>query len=283
MMRDIFASDLDRTLIYSETAITQLETTPSKTATVIEYKNNKPLSVMGDHAIKLLQQIRNYLLFVPITTRTLQQFERIQLPFNHRYAVVANGAQILYNDKPLLEWEERIKREVPDKSGKKDELLSHLFHFKIQGRLREADGWFFYYVLMETLSDCQLAKIRLTAEGLGWRISLQGRKLYFMPNPISKGRALQYIVEKEGAQYLFGAGDSLLDYDFLQICDQSFVPAHGELVQHLKNSSHWLTKEKGMLATEEFLTKILQTVTNPEDQTGERSDLRQKIQSIQPL
>ncbi|MCM3320888.1 hypothetical protein [Cytobacillus kochii] len=280
MRGGIFASDLDRTLIYSETAISQLEEIPSKTATVVEYKNNKALSVMSDRAIKLLQQIRNTLLFVPITTRTRQQFERIEFPFSHRYAVVANGAQILYNGQPLLNWEESIKREVYDKSGTKEKLLNHLFPFKIKGRLREADGWFFYYVLMETLSDCQLAEIRLTAEGLGWRISLQGRKLYFIPNAISKGRALQYIVENEGAQYLFGAGDSLLDYDFLKICDESFVPAHGELAQHLKKSSHWLTKEKGILATEEFLTKILQTVTNPADQS-ERSDLQQKIQPIQ--
>ncbi|MEM5592569.1 hypothetical protein AAHH67_14175 [Niallia circulans] len=80
--------------------------------------------------------------------------------------------------------------------------------------MKIADNLFFYYVLNTTIDSdlkIQLAKI---AAANGWNISLQGRKLYFMPSPVCKGEAIKYIKEREGIEQTIGAGDSLLDLPF---------------------------------------------------------------------
>jgi hypothetical protein len=91
----MFASDLDRTLIYSKRAVQEFLGDISDLKQV-EIKGDKALSFMTFQAYELLWDIATRTLFVPITTRSNEQFNRLSLlgEIPHLYTVTANGAHL---------------------------------------------------------------------------------------------------------------------------------------------------------------------------------------------
>ena len=100
----VFASDLDQTLIYSNRWIEGKE----DIVKCIEIYEEKPLSFMLLDEIEELKEIDKKHNFIPVTTRTRVQYERIKLPVTPRYAVVANGATILIDGEVDKTWESII-------------------------------------------------------------------------------------------------------------------------------------------------------------------------------
>lgn len=77
----LVASDLDRTLIYSSAALAL--TMPDARAPrllCVEVHESKPLSYMTETAAGLLADLGDAAVFVPTTTRTRKQYQRINLP-----------------------------------------------------------------------------------------------------------------------------------------------------------------------------------------------------------
>ena len=96
----IIASDLDRTLIYSKRAIQELGDPPEQGLTPVERKENKWIGFMTENSFAALGELCRQHLFLPITTRTIDQFKRItifQKDFPLSYAITNNGANILLN------------------------------------------------------------------------------------------------------------------------------------------------------------------------------------------
>jgi hypothetical protein len=73
------------------------------------------------------------------------------------------------------------------------------------------------------------AQIAGWAAQLGWRASLQGRKLYLLPAVLDKAVAVTHVAERLAADRLVAGGDSLLDAGMLWAADAAIRPAHGEL------------------------------------------------------
>lgn len=254
----MIASDLDRTLIYSKRAISELGGDARRVLKPVESKEGKWLSFMTESSFAALKKLCHQHLFVPVTTRTEAQFRRIAIfheELSVTYAVTTNGAVILEHGEPISEWTERISSKLKLEAAAQGELLSILDMegVDIQGERREVEHFFFYYLLKNPISMSDKKKIVELAAPLGWRVSIQGRKLYFIPKAVNKGDALQFICEKEGQPPAVGAGDSILDWDFLKHCSLRLVPLHGELVREADNSDFMITEKKGLLAAEEIL------------------------------
>jgi hydroxymethylpyrimidine pyrophosphatase-like HAD family hydrolase len=257
----MFATDLDRTIVYSRKALKDLGPALNEQMLPVEKKDDKELSFMTVKAFELLREIARDVMLVPVTTRTTEQFQRIfifneQIPV--KYAVTFNGAEILYEGNPLPDWREsineKLKKDCAGHDELRDILKKDLYH--VNGQLKSAEGLFIYYLLEEKLDSVRVNDFKRAAAAYGWRVSYQGRKLYFMPNPISKGEAVSFIKEREGIDTLIGAGDSLLDEDFLVKCDHSFIPAHGELAEKHGLLNYIETPQRGALAAEDILEKI---------------------------
>ena len=104
-----------------------------------------------------------------------------------------------------------------------------------------------------------------TLSTLGWNTSIQGRKIYLVPNAINKGAALQFVQELSGASHSVAAGDSLLDESLLLAANYSMAPSHGELFRRNTTSDHYeFTKASGILASEEILENALAYMENIE-------------------
>lgn len=258
----IFASDLDRTLIYSKRAMMDFPPKEPVDSVPVEFKAENEVSFMTREALDYLQQIAAGILFVPVTTRSLEQYQRVSFPFSCEYAVTTNGATILHHGEPLVEWEQKRNQHVEGSAIALEDLLDELKTVcEFQGRLRVVEELFAYYTLNELPSKAFVKELDGALQNKGWRVSLQGRKLYFMPKAVSKGNAIQYIQEREGIATLIGAGDSRFDDDFLQHCQFPFVLGHGELAKMGNMKEHYhMINQVGIKGGEELLRLVLKLV-----------------------
>jgi hydroxymethylpyrimidine pyrophosphatase-like HAD family hydrolase len=258
----IFASDLDRTIAYSERAILELGEKKITSLKPIEQKDDRWVGYMTEESYNKLQEISQTHLFIPVTTRTTEQFNRFVIfkDINRfPYSITYNGAVILYKGIPLEEWSEQLINQMEQESVLQTELLDLLRRrgIIINGLLKQAGDYFFYYILESLpLKHDRMMLHELVAKA-GWRISLQGKKLYFIPKAISKGAALEFICKREGLSAIAGAGDSILDWDFLQHCKYRFVPGHGELASVRDHKDYILAENSGPAAGEEILKQFL--------------------------
>lgn len=259
----MFASDLDRTLIYSERALADFHQSGVNNLVGVERKADRDIAFMTRTSMEALSYIAANLLFVPVTTRTFDQYNRIyilskSIPIT--YAITSNGANIIYNGRSNVDWGYKVQKRLKAECDSLEDMIGKINKFHIRGIIKKAEEFFFYYILDEAIDKETINMIKLVAVKSGWRVSLQGRKMYFMPKPICKGEAVKFIKEREGISNVYGAGDSLLDHDFLKACDFPYVPSHGELANEhllLQKMQYTFTKEKGVKAGEEILANIM--------------------------
>jgi hydroxymethylpyrimidine pyrophosphatase-like HAD family hydrolase len=257
----ITASDLDRTLMYSNRALKEFGIPENIALKPVEFHKGTWTGYMTEAAFSMLKEVSSHSLFIPVTTRTTQQFKRFvifekEIPLT--YAITSNGAHILYKGEPLKEWSEQLTIQLKNGCAPEEELLSALKNagITLDGERKRAENLFFYFILNCLPTPSELREIRELTAQYGWKMSLQGRKLYFIPNAISKGKALEFICNREGMKAMAGAGDSVLDWDFLKNCTYRFVPSHGELLKVMGPADITLTNQLGVAAGEEILKRF---------------------------
>ena len=112
MKNVILFSDLDRTIIHSSKFLKE-----SINPEIVEFnKDKKPISYMEKEALLLLNELSNNLLFIPVTTRSLEQYKRIDLKITPLYYITSNGGIILKNNKRLKSLDDFIKNNMSNKN-----------------------------------------------------------------------------------------------------------------------------------------------------------------------
>jgi hydroxymethylpyrimidine pyrophosphatase-like HAD family hydrolase len=224
----VLALDLDQTLIYSVRSAGPLE--GIETVWVEDY-DGEPLSLMTATAHACLERLAQRHHVVPVTTRTPEQFARVRLPGPIRHAICSNGGVLLLDGVRSREWDERIAGELTA-AAPAAEVHTALSAVSLPWlRLaRQVEDLFVVLVAhsREAVPPAWVSEQEVWAESLGWQLSFQGRKLYFVPRSLSKGAAALEVSRRLGGP-LLAAGDSLLDRSLLQVADFAVRPAHGEL------------------------------------------------------
>ena len=119
----LFASDLDQTLIYSRRFLYEGVYNDVKP---VEKKKNEYISFMTNASVEKLQQLVKKVLFIPVTTRTMEQYNRIfyiAQEIRPRYAIVSNGAHVLIDGIIDRQWEDKIQRLLKEKCLDISEIL----------------------------------------------------------------------------------------------------------------------------------------------------------------
>lgn len=258
----IFASDLDRTLIYSKKAFF-LAPNEKVDVQLIETLDGKAISYMTKQAIKQLQLLAEQMTFVPVTTRTTEQFKRITVfhaDIHHDYAVTSNGANILKNGNLDQDWSSYIKHSLTNNCLSIPEVLkkfSDISHGNWVLKTRKAEEFFIYHIIDPNLIPTdELLQFENWLIEQNWRLSLQGRKLYFVPNVINKADAVKYIQNVTGEETLISAGDSKLDLPLLEVSNHAICPRHGELYKTIDVKKISITNTHGIKASEEILERV---------------------------
>ncbi|MGA5447617.1 HAD family hydrolase [Streptomyces umbrinus] len=260
----LVASDLDRTLIYSSAALAL--TMPDARAPrllSVEVHESKPLSYMTETAAGLLAELGDVADFVPTTTRTRKQYQRIQLPGPApKYAICANGGHLLVDGVTDPEWHTSVTERLARECAPLDEVREHMEATADPAWVRKhrlAEDLFVYLVVeRELLPEDWVKELAVWAENRGWTVSLQGRKIYAVPKPLTKSAAMREVARRTGATLTLAAGDSLLDADLLLAADRGWRPGHGELAD-----AGWTAPgitalpERGVAAGERILREFL--------------------------
>ncbi|GGT13778.1 HAD family hydrolase [Streptomyces atratus] len=260
----LVASDLDRTLIYSTAALhLPMPDAEAPRLLCVEVYDHKPLSYMTETAATLLDELARTTVFVPTTTRTREQYGRIHLPGPApRFAICANGGHLLVDGESDPDWQTRVSRRLADECASLAEVRAHLLAAADPAWLlkeRVAEDLFAYLVVERALlPEGWVKELGEWAETRGWTVSLQGRKIYAVPGPLTKSAAMNEVARRTGATLTLAAGDSLLDADLLLAADRAWRPAHGELADTGWSAPHVdVTAEHGVAAGEEILRHFL--------------------------
>lgn len=253
----IFASDLDRTLLYS----TRSAGDYNGKVTVVETTKANLQGFMSDYVIEKLTRYSSLNTFIPVTTRTMEQYKRIEIfqtTLVPDYAIVANGAEILCDGELDHEWKETIAHQHSNYLSQMKELKLKVHQLGLgELTVKEADGYFIYLVFSTIIYESErTARLRDWCNSIDWTMSLQGRKIYFIPNYISKSKALSYLQSKYSlSQPLIAAGDSLLDYNLMSMADYGIAPKHGEVCMHYPQLNQ--TNHTGIEASNEIIDLVI--------------------------
>ncbi|MHA6532218.1 HAD family hydrolase [Paenibacillus sp. BAC0078] len=267
----IYASDLDRTLIYSPGAIGVQEDSPGLLPA--EIVDGKTVSYISQYALDLLKELAAKIVFMPVTTRTIAQYRRINL-FQETiipdYAITSNGGNILVNGIIDEEWRAAIGRLVERGSATAEEAVSLVRSVVREEWIiseRYCDGLFYTFVVYRDLLPMdEITRLAEHLHGLGWRVSLQGRKLYVVPEAVNKSDAIIHVRRTVHSEPMVASGDSLLDKSLLASADFAIAPCHGEIFAEqqagLVKLEYPFTKQSGVFAGDEIMQYVQKIYNN---------------------
>lgn len=280
----VFASDLDSTLIYSTRHCKLID---KEKLILVDFYNDNNCSFITSSISHKLAHINESMLFIPVTTRSKDQYIRMKYFYDAikpKYAVVANGGIILENGIEHKAWTDICSDKLNKITSLKTmiELCSFFLESAVVKSYKTCEDLFIYSIvdedklttsilMLETDSN-YLEILRSFCNQYNYSVSKQGRKVYIVPNCINKYDPINYIMELENISVLLAAGDSLLDYPIIEHSNYGIVPSHGELLSsvHVKNFADtvYITKETGIFAGEEILDIVHQKFHEIKDITA---------------
>jgi hydroxymethylpyrimidine pyrophosphatase-like HAD family hydrolase len=210
-----------------------------------------------------LAELARRAVLVPVTTRTEAQLARVRLPAPTEYAIAANGGRILRDGVVDEAWSREMERRLSAGAGfAAARTRAEAFAARFAGRQHDVDELFAFAVLPTPHLPAEAvdAEVRWAARN-GWRVSVQGRKIYWVPDGLTKRAAVEEVARRCGAAVVFAAGDSLLDADLFEVAHRGIRPAHGELHDAGFDAPRVsTTRARGALAGEEIVGWFLAQV-----------------------
>lgn len=206
-------TDLDRTMVFSKRFLS-----PNQPLIPVEYKSKTIISYMTPHALKLTQQhIKN---IIPVTTRTLEEFERVKPYQKAEWAIVGNGSLILHHGQALSEWKAHITKQIAPIQNEYTQIVNWLnqdYPHYLNRLATERDSFIFAKVRPEHKEQLK----QVLCDKLGtlpqWHFVIQKQKVYIMPKVISKENAIQHLINLFKPQEIFFAGDGILDINMVNL------------------------------------------------------------------
>ena len=137
-------------------------------------------------------------------------------------------------------------------------------------KLRTASDLFVYSVVDRAeLPLNWVAELTHWCAERGWGVSVQGRKVYCVPRPLTKSSAAREVMRRTGADHLVAAGDSLLDAELLAVADHAVRPAQGELADEAWTTPGLhVTSAPGVVGGEELVGWLLDLAAGGPPTTG---------------
>lgn len=217
---DLFASDLDNTLIYSY----KRDIGPDKICA--EVYEGREVSFMTRRSRALLDAVNHRMHFVPVTTRSTEQYARIRFSDNWSpaLALAANGGVLLVDGTPDPDWY----------AGSLDRIATAETALRQAERVlecdpartlevRRVDGLFVFTKSADV--PATLERLRAVVDPCTVELFSNGVKVYAVPRTMDKGTGLTRLRERFPDARVFAAGDSQFDLPLLAAADTAFCPA----------------------------------------------------------
>lgn len=267
-MKMVFASDLDRTLIFSKKFFAEQGETPTDIFP-IDKVGDKEISYISNTGYANLQRINRAIEFIPVTSRTTEEYHRV---FNAhtmqpKYAIVSSGGKILKNGIEDEEWNSIVNNNISEVKNTiqtiSEKLTQHIPTEMIRD-VRFSEDLFWRILLHDNSMVSQLLNDHSDSfKDAGYELSATGSRIYIVPRFVTKWGALEFLLNKIKATKVIAAGDSLMDLEMIQMADIGITSPHGEIYEvgndkDLKDL--FITKNIGVPAGEEILSKVLEVI-----------------------
>lgn len=246
MRKILLACDLDNTLIHSHRHKREGDI-------CVELLRGAEQGFMCRRAYDSLLNLSERVELLPITTRSVEQFERIKLPEGcYNRAVTTNGAILIEKGRQNEEWRERNLSYASELMPLMRELLSELEGDSRLNVARIVDEVYLYISCKDSTYVGDYMDSYSSIKDLD--IMASGRKIFFLPPKINKGIALSEIVKGGDYSLVAAAGDSSIDLSMLEVADHAIIPK--ALAPMLKNPNRSVHTGDGDFA--EFVIETLE-------------------------
>lgn len=216
----LFVSDLDNTLIYSY----KHDIGPN--AVCAEVYEGRQVSFMTARSRAMLDEVNRRMHFVPVTTRSVQQYRRIVFAdgWSPALALAANGGVLLVDGQPDPAWYAVSQAQI----APAEPALRHAEAVLERDPdrtldVRRVDGLFVFTKSADV--PATLARLRAVLDLTHVDLFENGVKVYVVPRVLDKGRGVRRLRARFPTAQVFAAGDSLFDLPLLEAADMAFYPA----------------------------------------------------------
>lgn len=214
----VLNTDLDNTLIYS------YKHDIGNAKRNVEIYQGREISFVTERTYELLQQVNKEILIVPTTTRTIEQYKRIDLGLgNFKYALVCNGGILLVDGKKDEKWYQKSLELIAESKCSMEQAIKIL-----EGDTRRKfDLRFVEELFVFTKCDQPHRVVSDLKEQLDTRlvdVFNNGEKVYVVPVKLNKGVALERLRDILKPEFVIAAGDSEFDVSMVTMADQGIVP-----------------------------------------------------------
>jgi len=214
----IFFTDLDNTIIYS------YKHDIGKEKRNVELYQGREISFITNRTYELLCKARKSMTIVPISTRTIEQYNRIDLgtgTFSH--ALVCNGGILLVNGERDKKWYDTSLEMIAESVNDLKKALNYLEHDSRRTfELRFIESLFVFTKCEEPESVVGDLKHILNSQMVD--VFNNGSKVYVVPKALSKGNAVNRYLKWNKNEKTIAAGDSEFDISMLRCTDIGICP-----------------------------------------------------------
>ena len=212
----VLLTDLDNTMIYSHHRMVDAP------KIVVEHLNGREQSFMTEFTYKFLSS-SDWLRVIPITTRTEQQYKRIECAskLGFEYAIVCNGGKLLVNGVEDKEWTRQTHTIVQDKFEYLDDAIQQLSNLCKDDLIHRPDDYIGYVKCNNPENVYEKLKCRLDSTKVN--VQRDDRKVYIFINGISKGSAVKRLKDRFHFTTILAAGDNTMDVPMLNLADYAIV------------------------------------------------------------
>lgn len=243
----LFACDLDNTLIHS-----YKHKRPGDLC--IEYIDGKEQGYINEKTLGLLKQVIKNTLFVPVTTRSTEQYKRIIWPSDVKpeLAVVANGALLLEDSIVNEIWRNEFKLKYHSFRFEVERIYNVLLNDNKFIKCRQIDNSYIFAYCDNKTDPIICAK---SYEGQTSLCVLNsGKKIYFFPSFLTKGYAVKNLKALLNVSTVICAGDSIIDVPMLNVADMCIMPDNNIRLLVFNNKCYVCPQD---LFFDEFLSEIV--------------------------
>ena len=246
----ILCTDLDNTIIYS------YKHDIGNEKMNVELYKEREISFITKQTFELLKKVKEEFLVIPTSTRTIEQYERINLKIGtFKYALVCNGSVLLVDGKKDKDWYEESLRLAKPSNLEVKKALEYLENDKRRTfELRYIEDLFVFTKCYK--SETVVNELRKHLDKSLVNVFNNKEKVYVLPTSLSKGKAIERLRKYLKAEFIIAAGDSEFDISMVEAADVELVPYGFKSEFNIKSDICEMGKEG--LFSEQLLRKCLQ-------------------------
>ena len=251
MHKPIIFSDLDDTLFQTQRKM--MEGTAAEAVRVGALDRNMlPRSFMTAEQAIWVDWLLEQAELIPVTARGTEEISRVQIAF-HSWAITTHGAVIL---NPAGQVDEEWKKQIlPRLFPYADRLVAMQQTITALIQSRGIDAWarinYEYdqtpiYLVMKHRDSSRIEELYDLHNEIEQQISSDGfyihrndNNIAWLPQPVDKGLAVGWLLEKLKAERgifpVIGIGDSLSDYRFMKLCNWIMLPQQSQFNSAISN------------------------------------------------